>query len=174
MSGRSIKDKAEQRRSMTSWIKKIRSERGASLAELALLVGILGPVLIVGTFETCVFVYSSIELTDATHAAAEYAAQYYIQSNDTSLPTQSEVTTAAQNDAPELLKMLKSGTSFTATLATGCGTAAATTGNTIPTCTSGNLPYVQVTGSATIVPLGAYLKLTSLTMTSKSQIDLVN
>jgi Flp pilus assembly protein TadG len=155
-------------------MKKTWSEAGASLVELALVVGILGPPLLLGTLEISVFLYSSIELTDATHAAAAYAAQYYIQDSGASLPTQAEVSAAAANDAPELVGMLKSGTSFTATMATGCGTGTATTGNTVPTCTSGTLPYVQVTGTVTVVPIAHYLSFASLTMTSTAQVDLVN
>lgn len=160
--------------SMLSWMKKARREDGASILELALVLGILGPLLVLGTLEISVFAYASIELVDATHAAAAYAAQYYILNSDTELPTQAQVTAAATNDAPELVGMLKSGTSFTATMATGCGTGTATTGDTIPTCSGGTLPYVQVTGTATVVPIAQYLGMTSLTMTSKTKIDLVN
>jgi Flp pilus assembly protein TadG len=153
--------------------KKVRGEDGASLIELALLVGILGPVLLLGTAEVSMLLYASIELTDATHAAASYAARYY-SLNSKTLPTQSQVTTAATNDAPELQNMLASGSTFTATIATGCGTGGATTGNTVPSCTSGTLPYVKVTGSATIVPAFKYLNLSSIAMTSQAQINLVN
>ena len=169
-----MKRRKGTRTGMFSRWKRLRTEGGASLVELALVLGIAGPVLVLGTLEIAVFVYSSIELTDATHAAADYAAQYYIQSSSTSLPTQDEVTTAAKNDAPELLNMLKSGTSLTATIATGCGTGTAVSGNTIPTCTSGNLPFVQVTGTATVSPIATYFSISPITMTSKAKIDLVN
>jgi hypothetical protein len=69
---------------------------------------------------------------------------------------------------------LESGTSFTATMATGCGTGAAAAGSTVPSCTSGTLPYVQVTGTATVVPLIRFFSTTSLTMTSQAKINLVN
>ncbi len=154
-------------------MKKMRREEGTSMVELALVLGILGPLLLLGTAELSVLVYASIELTDATHAAAAYAAQYYIANSGSGLPTQTQVTAAATNDAPELLGMLKSGTSFNATMATGCGTGSATTGNSVPSCGS-NLPYVQVTSTVTVVPLFQYLKISSLTMTSKAQVNLVN
>lgn len=153
--------------------KAIRREDGASLVELALVVGILGPVLLLGTAEVSMLLYASIELTDATHAAASYAARYY-SLNSKTLPTQAQVTTAATNDAPELQNMLTSGSSFTATIATGCGTGGATTGNTVPSCTAGTLPYVKVTGSASIVPAFQYLNLSSIQMTSQAEINLVD
>lgn len=159
---------------MLTRMKKIRREEGGSLVELALVVSILGPLLLLGTAEISILVYSSIELADATHAAADYAAQYYIGSNDTALPTQAQVTTSATNDAPELTRMLKSGTSFTAAMATGCGTGTATSGNTVPSCSTGTLPYVQVTGTATVVPIFQYLSISSVTMTSHATVYLVN
>lgn len=159
---------------MLARMKRRRGEEGASLVELALVVGIFAPVLIVGTAETSVLVYASIELSDATHAAAAYAAQYYIQSSDTALPTNAQVSTAASNDSPELTNLLVHGTSLTATIATGCGSGAATTGNTVPSCSSGTLPYVQVTTSATVNTIFNYLPPNSFTMTSKAVISLVN
>ena len=153
-------------------MKWMRREDGSSVVELAVVLGILGPVLLLGTAEMGVLVYASIELNDATQAAAAFAAQYYI--SNTALPTQAQVTTAATNDAPELVGMLESGTSFTATMATGCGTGSATAGSTVPTCTSGTLPYVQVTGTAKVVPIISFFSSASVTINSQAQINLVN
>jgi Flp pilus assembly protein TadG len=159
--------------SMRARMKRMRREDGTSVVELALIMGILGPLLLLGTTELSIYVYSSVELVDATHAAASYAAQYYFQNSNSALPAQSDVTTAATNDASELVSMLKSGTSFTATMATGCGTGDATAGNTVPTCTGGAVPYVQVTGTATVDPIASYFASPTITMTSRSRINLV-
>ncbi|HEX4286764.1 MAG TPA: hypothetical protein VHZ28_16850, partial [Terracidiphilus sp.] len=83
--------------------------------------------------------------------------------------------TAAQNDAPELTPMLKSSTTLTVSMATGCNGGAATAGNTIPTCGTGVLPYVQVTAQATVVPITKFVGLpNSMTLTSTATINLVN
>ncbi|HEY3706580.1 MAG TPA: TadE family protein [Terracidiphilus sp.] len=148
-------------------------EQGGSVVELALVMGILGPVLLVGTTELSLYVYASVELTDATHAAASFASQYYFENSNSILPTQTQVTAAATNDAPELVSLLKSGSTFTATMATGCGTGAATNGNTLPTCATGTLPYVQVTGSANVAPIVSFLSGTSIAMTSRARVNLV-
>jgi Flp pilus assembly protein TadG len=141
--------------------------------EFALLLAFMGPLLLLGTAELSIYIYASVELTDATNAAAAYAAQYYYENSNSSLPSQTAVTAAATNDAPELVGLVKSGTSFTATMATGCGTGAATTGNSIPTCTGGALPYVQVTGQATVSPIVKFFKQNSISMTSQSRMNLV-
>jgi Flp pilus assembly protein TadG len=154
-------------------MKKIRCENGGSLVEFALIMAFLGPTLIIGTTELSIYIYASVQLTDATHAAASYAAQYYYENSNSSLPSQTAVTAAATNDAPELVTMLKSGTSFTATMATGCGTGASTDGNSIPTCTGSARPYVQVTGSATISPVVKFFSATSIAMTSRARVNLV-
>jgi Flp pilus assembly protein TadG len=160
-------------RSKLARMKKMRREDGASIVELAFIMAILGPLLLLGTTELSIYVYASVELTDATHAAASFASQYYFENSNSTLPTQTQVTAAATNDAPELVSMLKSGSSFTATMATGCGTGNPTTGNTVPTCTGGALPYIQVTGQATVSPVANFLSRHSITMTSQARINLV-
>jgi Flp pilus assembly protein TadG len=155
------------------WIrmKKMRRQDGASIVELAFVLGILGPLLLLGTTELSIYVYAGTELADATHAAASFAAQYYFQNSNSTLPTQAQVTAAATNDAPELVAM--SGTSLTATMVTGCGTSDPGTNSTVPTCTGGALPYVQITGSATVVPLVSYFRSPSIAMTSRARVTLV-
>ncbi len=150
------------------------TESGASLVETAFFLALFAPLLMLGTFEMGGLVYASLEVSDAAHAAAAYAAQYYMANSGSALPTQSQVTAAAENDAPELLSMLKSGTQFTATIATGCGTGSATTGNSVPSCGSGTLPYVQVSAQATVTPMIQFLGfIKSPTLASQAQINLV-
>jgi Flp pilus assembly pilin Flp len=153
----------------------LREDTGASLIEVSLILGILAPAMLMGTAGAAGFVYASIEVSNAAHAGAAYAAEYYIANSNTALPTSSQVTSAVQNDAPELTAVLKPGTSISVTMATGCTGGAATTGNSIPSCSSGVLPYVQVTTQATVAPLTAFSGLpSSITMSSQAVINLVN
>ena len=96
-------------------MRRARHEDGGSVMEFALLLAFMGPLLLLGTAELSIYIYASVELTDATNAAAAYAAQYYYENSNSSLPSQTAVTAAATNDAPELVGLVKSGTSFTAT-----------------------------------------------------------
>ena len=162
------------RRRILARCKDLASESGASFVEVALVLGILGPLMLLGTAGAAVLIYSSIEVSDATHAGAAFAAEYY-KNNSSTLPTASQVTTAAQNDAPEITTMLKSGTSLSVSMATGCNGGAATAGNTVPSCGAGVLPYVQVTTQAQVMPLTTFVGLpNSITMGTTATINLVN
>jgi Flp pilus assembly pilin Flp len=153
----------------------VRGESGASLVEVALIVGILAPVMLLGTAGVAGLVYASIEVSNGAHAGAAYAAEYYIAHSNSALPTSAQVTTAVQNDTHELTAVLKPGTTLTVTMATGCNGASATTGNSLPSCSSGVLPYVQVTTQATVIPFTKYAGLpSSITMNSQAIINLVN
>ncbi|MFZ0744669.1 MAG: hypothetical protein WAM85_09680 [Terracidiphilus sp.] len=156
-------------------LKKLRDDGGGSLVEVALIFALFVPTMVLGTVYVASMEYASIEVSDAAHAGAAYAAQVYIANSNTALPTQSQVTAAARNDAPELPNMLASGTSLSATMSTGCGTGTATAGNTVPTCSSGTLPYVQVTTQATVIPMVQLLGFAaSSTMSARARINLVN
>jgi Flp pilus assembly protein TadG len=154
--------------------KKIRGDEGSSLVELALVMAFLAPTMLFGTVQIATLVYASIEVSNAAHAGAAYAAQSYIASSDTALPTQSQVTTAAENDSPEITGMLQSSSSFTATTATGCTGTAASTGNTVPKNCAAALPYVQVTVTATVVPFIHFIGPSQVTLNSIATIPLVN
>jgi Flp pilus assembly protein TadG len=156
-------------------LKELRKQDAASLVEAALVLAFFGPLLLLGTFEMGGLIYASIEVSDAAHAAATYAVPYYLANSGAALPSQAEVTSAAKNDAPELLNMLKSGTDLTATIATGCGTGNASTGNSLPNCAAGTMPYVQVTASATVSPMVQFFSFfESPTLAARAKIDLVD
>lgn len=149
-------------------------EGGGALIELAFVMAFLLPAMVFGVLEFGGLAYDYIEVCDAANAGAAYAAQYYI-GHSSALPATTAVTTAATNDSPELQTALKSGTTFTAAMYTGCGTGAATAGNTVPTCTSPAQPYVQVKVTATVVPLLTFpLFSSSYTMTDTATMNLVN
>ena len=154
-------------------------EAGSSLVELTLFMGLLAPVMLFGTCEVASLAYASIEVSNAAHAGAAYAAVTYMQNSKTALPTAAQVTTAAQNDVPDIAAFLKKGTSLTATMATGCTGGTATAGNTIPTTCAGALPFVQVTINATVVPPIQLPQLfgtrsAQMTMNTSATIPLVN
>jgi Flp pilus assembly protein TadG len=155
----------------------IFGEGGGALVEVAIFMGILAPPMVFGTCEVASLAYASIEVANAAHAGAAYAAQNY--NTKTVLPTQAQVTTAVQNDVPDVATFLKSGTSLTATMATGCTGGAATVGNTVPTYCAGAQPYVQVTVNAIVVPriqlpglFGSHAS--QMTMNTSAAIPLVN
>lgn len=131
----------------------LSAQSGASLVETALILAFLGPPLILGTTAIGGTINASIELTNATHAGAAYAAEYYILHSSTTLPTQAQIASAVQNEAPELLNQLAPSTSLTVTTATGCGTGMASIGNSVPSCSAGVMPFVQVTTQAAVSPL---------------------
>ncbi|MGA2277623.1 MAG: TadE/TadG family type IV pilus assembly protein [Terracidiphilus sp.] len=159
----------------------IREDQGGALVELAIVMGFLLAPMLLGVIDIGSLVYDSIENTNAADAAAEYAAQYYIATatpGPSALPTLAQVTTAATNESPELQHFLKSGTTFTVTAATGCGTAAplytGVSGLTPPTCAGANLPYVQITAQSTVVPLVHFSVLGgSMTLSNTATIPLV-
>jgi len=148
-------------------------ENASSLVEVSIILAFLAPAMLLGTSEMAGMIYASIEGSDAAHAGAAYAAEQYYKSSDTALPTTAQVTAAVKNDAPELVNMIKPGTTFTVTMATGCNGGAATNGNTIPTCSAGVLPYVQVTTQATVAPLAGFLPGT-LQVNNRAIMNLVN
>lgn len=156
-------------------LRTLRNENGASLVEVSLILAILAPALLLGTAGAAGLVYASIEVSNAAHAGAAFAAEYYIANSSNALPTSAQVTSAVQNDAPELTAVLKPGTTVTVSMATGCNGGSATAGNSIPACSAGVLPFVQVTTQATVVPFTAFAGIPkSLTMSSRATINLVN
>jgi Flp pilus assembly protein TadG len=169
---RTLRKNATSRSWLSSARELIRYESGGSLVELAIVLVIFFPLIIVGLLEFGGLVYDYVEVCNASHAGAAYAAQYYVTKS--SLP--SSVTTQVTNDSPELQSTLKPSTTLSVVEATGCSGGSATTGNTVPTCTAPSLPYVQVTVTATVVPPGS-LTLpgfpSSFTLTSKAQMTLV-
>ena len=161
--------------SLTRFRKPSTNDHGGSLVETALLLGTLGPVLLLGTTESAFLAYQAIELSNAAAAGASYAVQFYMANSNTALPTQSQVAAAVQNDAPELQRMLKSGTQISVTMATGCTGNAPTAGNSIPSCLAGVQPYVQITTQATLRSIVNAPGLpSSLTLTRSATMVMVN
>jgi Flp pilus assembly protein TadG len=113
------------------------AERGASLAEFALLLPFLS-LLLLGVIDFGRAYYLGIEVSNAAYAGALYGSQ---NPSDTK-----GMQNAATGDAPDV-----SGMTVTATYGCECsdGTSPVTQCTSQPTCTINVVNYVQVTTSAT-------------------------
>jgi Flp pilus assembly protein TadG len=151
-----------RKKRLPGWRRFTRAEGGSALVETALILALLGPPLLLGTVEIGGALNASIEMSNAAYAGAAYAAQYYIQHTSSALPTATQVTAAVRNEAPELLNQLAPSTSLTVNMATGCGTGSPTAGNSVPSCSTGVQPFVQVTTQASVSPLIRFPGLTNL------------
>jgi Flp pilus assembly protein TadG len=165
---------------MFSGWKALRGDDGGSLVEVALLGALLFPVLLLGTIEVGSLVYASMEIADAAHAGVAFAEQYYM-TNSSALPTLANVQTATKNSEPDITSGLLTnpGSTPTVTWTCGCPTGQGATPTTalcsaLPTCTSPYLPVVQVTNTASVVPLISFSGLTgSISMSKTASIPLV-
>jgi len=124
----------------TAW----KSERGASLVEIALLLPFLG-LLLLGVIDFGRAFYLSIEVQNAAEAAALYGAQ--------NITDTTGIENAAVNDAANVPGMSTS----SVTVTTGCECSNGTSSQspcpgTPPTCPANVVNFVQVTTSATYKP----------------------
>lgn len=148
-----------------------RNEAGGALVELALILGIFGSPLLLGTVEVASLLYSSIEISNAAHAGVMYGMMSSTYAADTT-----GITTAAQQDATDF------GSNLTATPSTYyvCSTDLAGTQYTTQSaantaCTgTGNhsVHFVQVTASAVVTPPVRFPGLpTTMTLSAKSAME---
>jgi Flp pilus assembly protein TadG len=129
----------------------LREEQGNALVEMALCMSLLGMPLLVGTVELGSMIYTSIEVSNAAHAAAMYG-----MISSTFAASSSGMTTAAQNEASDL------GTNLSVTPAVFYACSQAVNGTEYTTqsaansaCTGGTnhtLEFVQVNTSTTVTP----------------------
>ena len=132
--------------------RRLRSDSGSALVELALIVSFLGIPLLVGTAEMGILVYSSIEVSNAAHAAAMYGMQSLTFASNTA-----GMTTVARAEATDF------GTAMTVTPTTyyACSSAVGGTqysganaqSNAAAACTGGfnhALQFVQVNTSVAV------------------------
>ena len=132
----------------------IRGESGSALIELALVVGILGVPLLLGTAEMGILGYDSIEVADAANAGALYGMRSQVFAADNT-----DMTAAAQAEASDF------GTNLGVTPSTYYVCASAVTGtqytgtnaqaNAQAACTGTNnhaIQLVQVNTSITVTP----------------------
>jgi len=129
---------------------RLSDERGTAVVELALILGLFGPPVLLGTVEVSSLLYSSIEISNAAHAGAMYGMMSSTYAEDTS-----GIQTAAKQEATDF------GASLTATPSIYYVCSSAISGTQYSTqtlanaaCTgSGNhsLEFVQVVTSAPVV-----------------------
>lgn len=121
-------------------------QRGQALLELGLLLPLL-LLLAVGIIEIGRLAYFAIEVSNAARAGAQFGTQSLATASDTT-----DITTAAQNDAPDI------GTNLTVTPVASCGcTASSAIGGGCPaTGCAYPLVYLTVTTQYTLNTLFSY------------------
>src|SRR5579859_3693250 len=124
----------------TCW-KKLRSERGQSLIELAISIPVMA-MLIFGSVELAKVIYASLEVTDAAMAGVQYGTRNPIAAADST-----GIQNAAAADAPNL--------TITSTSSLSCVCSDGSTSNCQPTdCPNSNIETVlTVQTQSTIDPL---------------------
>jgi Flp pilus assembly protein TadG len=127
----------------------LRGESGGSLVEIALCIPLLGAPLLIGTVETGMALYDSIEVSNAAHAGTAYGMM-----SSTFAADSAGMTTAAKGEAADMGSLL----SVTPTTYFACSQSIAGTQYTSQTaansaCTgtlNHSLEFVQVTTSASV------------------------
>jgi len=140
---------------MVEFMRHLRGEGGDALIELAVLFGVLGVPLLLGTVQMGFLVYDSVEISNAANAGALYGMQNSAYASSTS-----GIRSAAQAEAADF------GTKLTVTPTTYYACTNAVNGTQYPTssytqaqaqthCTgTGNvaLEFVQVIASDAVTP----------------------
>jgi Flp pilus assembly protein TadG len=123
-------------------------EHGNGLVEIALVMPVL-VLILVGAGEMGRLVYYAIEVSNAAHAGAAYAAQSHATASNTS-----NIALAAANDAANVASL-----ATTSSISCSCSNGTAITcANAATTCVSPGriLEFVQVNTSATVNPMFNY------------------
>jgi Flp pilus assembly protein TadG len=132
-----------------------RRESGQTLLEVALIIPVL-LLLLIGIIEIGRLAYYRIEVSNAARAGAQFGAQNLADAAD-----QPDITTAAQNDAPDIASTLS------ITSQQQCATSASAT-PAFATCPAAYV-WVQVNSSYTLNTLFSYPGLpTSFTLNSQA------
>jgi len=126
-----------------------RRDTGASVVEVALLIPLLVFILL-WMVDVGRYVYLGLEVTSAARAGAQYGSLHYGNTSNSSA-----ITTAAQNDVPDIPSLAVS-TSNSSCWCAGASTAftcSTTYPYTSANCTSGSqIVLLQVNTSATYTP----------------------
>jgi Flp pilus assembly protein TadG len=142
-----------QRRVFGRWMRCrfVREEQGNALIEMALCISLLGMPLLVGTVEIGGMIYTSIEVSNAAHAAAMYGMM-----SSTFAANSSGMTSAAQNEATDLgSSLLVTPTVYYACSNSIGGTQYTTQSAANTACTNGTnhtLEFVLVNTSVSVTP----------------------
>jgi Flp pilus assembly protein TadG len=159
-------------RSMISVCRRmVRAENGGALVEMALCIPLLGAPVLIGTVETGMALYDSIEVSNAAHAGAAYGMM-----SSTFAADSNGMTAAAKGEAADLGSLLI----VTPTTYYACSQSIAgaqytsqSAANSACTGTSNHsLEFVQVNTSATVpIPFRVAGLPTSYTLTATSVME---
>jgi len=128
----------------------LRDESAGSLVELAFIVSILVPPLLLGITDMAMVLYFSIEISNAAHAGAMYGMQ-----NSAFAGSPANITTAAQAEAHDFLPAnvtVTPTTYWTCNTAQGGTTYATSAAATSPCAPAYPLEFVKVVVSAPVTP----------------------
>lgn len=130
----------------------LHDEGGSALVELALVLSIFFPPLLLGVVDMSTVLFSSIEITNAAHTGALYGMTSLASASETS-----GIQSAAQADAPDFgTNLLVTPTIFYACSASEGGTQYTTTTAAAAACPANAanhyLEFVQVVASTTVTP----------------------
>ena len=117
----------DHRSRILACLARLPDDQGGSVLELALILGLFGAPLLLGTVQVAALLYSSIEITSAAHSAAMYGMMSSTYAGDTA-----GMTTAAQQEASDF------GTSLTVTPTTYYACSAALGGTQYATQSAAN------------------------------------
>jgi Flp pilus assembly protein TadG len=128
----------------------LRGECGSSLVELALIVSILVPPLLLGVADMAIVLYFSIEISSAAHAGALYGMPSGVMAGGTAA-----IRTAAQAEAHDFLAAnvtVTPTTYWTCNTAQGGTTYATSAAAASPCSPAYPLEFVKVVVSAPVSP----------------------
>jgi Flp pilus assembly protein TadG len=147
----------------------LRAESGGALVEMALCIPLLGAPVLIGTAETGMALYDSIEVSNAAHAGTAYGMM-----SSTYAASSSGMISAAQGEAPDLGSALNvTPTTYYACSQSIAGTQYTSQSAANSACTGSSnhsLEFVQVITTATVpipfrvpgLPTSFYLTATSV------------
>jgi Flp pilus assembly protein TadG len=147
----------------------LRAESGGALVEMALCIPLLGAPVLIGTAETGMALYDSIEVSNAAHAGTAYGMM-----SSTYAASSSGMISAAQGEAPDLGSALNvTPTTYYACSQSIAGTQYTSQSAANSACTGSSnhsLEFVQVITTATVpipfrvpgLPTSFYLASTSV------------
>ena len=137
-----------------AFLKCLGEEVGSAMVETSFSISFL-LVILLGIVEFGRVAYASIVVSNAAHAAAQYAAQGtdYVSDNDNTSAQNGGIQTAAQNEAGWVYSQNKDTFTTTANLSYICSDGSASTGLTSDCKTSQIERIVAVTTTVTFKPL---------------------
>ena len=129
--------------------RRLNDNAGNATLELALSFGVLVTPLLLGASETAFMIYDSIEVSNAAHAGAMYGMY-----SSTNAQNSSDITLAAQSDAPDIANLQVTPSYYFACSTAPDGASYATQALANQNCTgsSHSLEFVAVDTTAQIQP----------------------